>query len=72
MSQRTKSMLIGLAIGAAAGAVFGWVSSQEHVQSDGTRMGTVGLSTLAPNDFLKIGISLLSLARELGAMVRRV
>lgn len=72
MSVRTKSVLIGLAIGAAAGAIFGWISSGEHSSNDGTRTAEVGLSTLAPGDFLKIGISLLTLARELGQMVKRI
>ncbi|MGL4650861.1 MAG: hypothetical protein ACRC1H_15745, partial [Caldilineaceae bacterium] len=66
-------VLIGVLIGAAAGALFGWVSSAEgsRTNADGTRSGATGLSTLAPGDFLKIGISLLTLGRELGQMVRR-
>lgn len=72
MNERTKSVLIGLLLGAAAGAVFGWVASAEHENADGTRSRAVGLSALAPGDFLKIGISLLTLGRELAQMVRRV
>jgi len=69
MNVRAKSVVIGMLIGAAAGAVFGWISA--HEGDDPERTGATGLSTLAPGDFLKIGISLLTLARELGQMVRR-
>jgi hypothetical protein len=59
-------------IGALTGAIFGWVSSAEsELKGDGTRSVETGLATLAPGDFLKIGISLLTLGRELGQMVRR-
>lgn len=69
MNIRTKSVVIGMLIGAAAGAVFGWISAHDGNDPEQTRV--TGLSALAPSDFLKIGISLLTLARELGQMVRR-
>jgi gas vesicle protein len=69
MSVRTKSLLIGMLIGAATGALFGWISS--HESEDADRSTSLGLATLQPGDLLKIGISLLTLGREMSQMVKR-
>lgn len=69
MNDRTKSMLIGLVAGALLGALFGSMLAEED--APGRAPGTTGLAALKAGDYFKIGISLLTLARELGAMTRK-
>ncbi len=67
MNPKLKAILIGMAAGALLGAAFGWVfgDGQEHEET------RVGLAKLGPADYIKLGISVLTLAREFGSMMRR-
>lgn len=70
MSTRMKAIVYGLAAGALIGAVFGWiVGDGEETASRSVTVG--GLSALTPGDYLKVGISVLTLAREFNSMVRK-
>lgn len=70
MRPRTKSIVIGIAAGAAIGAVFGWIIGDgEETATRSIEVG--GLAALGPGDYLKIGIAVLALAREFNAMIRK-
>lgn len=71
MNRKVKALLIGLLAGAALGAAIGWVvaDGEEKVGTDGERLG---VTALGPGDYFKLGISLLTLAREFGQMMKRV
>lgn len=69
MNDRTKSMLIGMVAGALLGALFG--SMLAEADDPSRSPGSTGLAALNTGDFFKIGISLLTLARELGQMTRK-
>lgn len=71
MNPKIKAMLIGLLAGAALGAAIGWVAAdgQDEAADNGERMG---IAALGPGDYFKLGISILTLAREFGQMMKRV
>jgi hypothetical protein len=68
MNTKIKSVLIGLVAGALLGAALGWVVSDGDAESG---EGAVGLAALGPADYFQLGISILSLARQFGGMVRK-
>jgi gas vesicle protein len=69
MNERMKSLLVGLVLGAIVGALFGWIvgESSENRQP-GERTGLQAIST---GDYIKIGVAVLTLAREFGQMMRK-
>lgn len=67
MSDRTKTILVGVAIGAAFGAVIGWTASSDVDYSDGEKHG---VANLKPKDYLALGMSMLTLARQFGETLR--
>ena len=69
MNNRTKSVIIGAILGAVAGAIFGAMAAESD--DPGVARGSTGFAALTTGDFFKVGISVLALARELGAMTRR-
>lgn len=73
MNPKIKSLLVGLLAGAALGAAIGWVvaDNTEASGADGERLGAA-VATLGPGDYFKLGISILTLAREFGQMMKRV
>lgn len=69
MNDRTKSILVGLALGAAIGALFGWIvgdSNENRLPGERT-----GLQAVSTGDYIKIGVAVLTLAREFTQMVRK-
>lgn len=66
MNHRVKSILIGFVAGALLGAAFGWVVGDNEPDGD----GKVGLAALGPADYFQLGISILTLARQFGSMLR--
>jgi hypothetical protein len=66
MNHRIKSILIGLVAGALLGAAFGWVVGDNEPDDD----GKMGLAALGPADYFQLGISILTLARQFGSMLR--
>lgn len=61
-----KSIVIGLVAGALLGGAFGWVVSDNEPDDD----GKMGLAALGPADYFQLGIGILTLARQLGSMLR--
>jgi hypothetical protein len=68
MSYRTKSMIIGVVAGALLGAAFAWVASDGKREGE---EGELGLASLGPTDYFQLGISILTLARQFGGMLKR-
>jgi len=66
MNHRMKSILIGLVAGAILGGAFGWVVGDNEPDDD----GQMGLAALGPGDYFQLGISILTLARQFGSMLR--
>ncbi len=66
MNHRIKSIMIGLVAGALLGAAFGWVVGDNEPDDD----GKMGLAALGPGDYFQLGISILTLARQFGSMLR--
>jgi hypothetical protein len=48
------------------GAAFGWVVGDNEPDDD----GKMGLAALGPGDYFQLGISILTLARQFGSMLR--
>ena len=65
MNYRTKSIVIGLLAGAVLGAALGWVVSDDDLDDEMS-----GLASLGPGDYFQLGISILTLARQFGGMIR--
>jgi len=67
MSDRVKTILVGLAAGAALGALIGWIASAGVDFEGGEEHG---VAKLQPKDYLALGMSILTLARQFGDMLR--
>ncbi len=65
MNDRVKTILIGLVAGALLGAAFGWVIGDQDPDEE-----MPGLSALGAGDYFQLGISILTLARQFGSMIR--
>lgn len=61
-----KSILIGLVAGALLGSAFGWVVGDNEPDDN----GKMGLAALGPGDYFQLAISILTLARQFGSMLR--
>lgn len=71
MNQRYRALLIGIGAGALLGATFAWVASDSDSQEEERAAGGA-LSTLGPMDYFALAISILTLARQFGGMLKRV
>ncbi len=69
MSHRTKSIIIGVTAGALLGAAFAWVAGDGADKNDEE---SHALSALGPVDYFQLAISILTLARQFGGMLKRV
>lgn len=67
MSHKGRSVIVGLIAGALLGAAFAWIASDG--QEDGDR-AVSPISRLGPGDYFTLGISILTLARQFGAMLK--
>jgi hypothetical protein len=67
MNSKTRAMLIGTVAGALLGAIFGWVASDG--EGDGEESGA---AQLGPADYFQLGIGILTLGRQFGAMLRKM
>ncbi|MCB0130811.1 MAG: hypothetical protein KDD78_08175 [Caldilineaceae bacterium] len=67
MNHKTKSLLFGLVAGALLGVTFAWVASDGEPDDD----GRLALTSLGPAEFITLGISVLTLARQFSGMVKR-
>lgn len=69
MNERLKSVIVGAFLGAAVGAIFGMIVGDADDAQVAVKRSS--LATVSPTDYLKIGISVLTLAREFGQMLRK-
>jgi hypothetical protein len=69
MKYRTKALLIGIAIGAAVGAVLALTSADGY---DEAKSSESPIAALGPADYFQLGIGVLTLARQFGQMLKRV
>ncbi len=69
MSQRMRSVIIGVAAGAFLGATFAWVASEFKGDEDSNASSAV--AKLGPMDYFSLGIAILTLARQFGGMLRK-
>ena len=69
MNHKAKAVLIGVAAGALLGAAFAWVASDKGSSDEIVHKGP--LADLSPMDYFALGISILTLARQFGGMVKR-
>jgi hypothetical protein len=75
MSRKTRAVMIGVGAGALLGAAFAWIASQgaEDAAAEGGGDGvTDAIAALGPMDYFQLGISILTLARQFGAMLQRM
>jgi hypothetical protein len=68
MKYRTKALLIGTAIGALVGAILALTSADGY---DETSSAGSPIASLGPGDYFQLGISILTLARQFGQMLKR-
>jgi hypothetical protein len=66
---RTKALIVGTSIGAAIGALLALTSSEGY---DEAKSSENPIAALGPMDYFALGISILTLARQLGQMLKRV
>jgi len=67
MNNKTKTLLIGTISGAVLGAALAWVASDADDVDLGTRSA---VSQLGPGEYIALGISILTLARQFSHMMR--
>lgn len=68
MKYRTKALLIGTGVGALIGAILALTSASGHDDAKSTESP---LAALGPGDYFALGISILTLARQFGQMLKR-
>ena len=69
MNSRKRSILIGTIIGAILGALIAWVYVGSQPEDD-TSEDTP--PKLAPADWVRLGIAILGVARQMGELLKRV
>jgi gas vesicle protein len=69
MRYRTKALIIGTAIGALFGAILALTSADGYDEAKSTENP---IAALGPGDYFQLGISILTLARQMGQMLKRV
>ena len=67
MKDSTKALVIGAVAGAFLGAALAWISNDADDIDLGTKSA---VSQLGPGDYIALGISILTLARQFSSMVR--
>lgn len=68
MNHRTRAIIVGIAAGALLGATFAWVAGDGSPESSEDENP---MSALGPVDYFQLGISILTLARQFGGMLKR-
>ena len=69
MSHKTRAVVIGIAAGALLGAAFAWIAGDGYDEADETKNP---IAQLGPGDYFQLGISILTLARQFGGMLKRM
>lgn len=65
-SSRTGIILLGIVLGAFLGGSFAWLASSRSEDGHETTLASLG-----PSDYFQLGISVLTLARQFGAMIQK-
>ncbi len=65
-SNRTGVVLAGLLAGAFLGGIFAWLASSRSGNDENAAVAALG-----PSDYFQLGISVLTLARQFGAMISK-
>ena len=68
MNARKRGILIGAAAGALLGALIAWVYADARGDEDTNADQRVPLS---PADWIRLGIAILGVARQLGDLIKR-
>jgi hypothetical protein len=63
---RTGVIILGVVLGAVLGGSFAWLASSRSEEGDETAIASLG-----PSDYFQLGISVLTLARQFGAMIHK-
>jgi hypothetical protein len=69
VSHRTRGILIGALAGALFGALIAWIYTSS--QSEETPGKDHTLPQIAPADWIRLGIAMLNVARQIGDLVKR-
>lgn len=65
-SNRKVAVLTGVLAGAFLGGIFAWMASNSDSDSEESAAALLG-----PSDYFQLGISILTLARQFGAMLNK-
>jgi len=65
-SNRTGVVLAGVLAGAFLGGIFAWMASSRDGDGENAAVAALG-----PSDYFQLGISVLTLARQFGAMISK-
>jgi hypothetical protein len=65
-SSRSGIIILGVVLGAFLGGSFAWLASSRSEEGNETAIASLG-----PSDYFQLGISVLTLARQFGAMIQK-
>lgn len=65
-TNRSVVILTGVLAGAFLGGIFAWMASKRENEAE-----NAAVSALGPSDYFQLGISVLTLARQFGAMLNK-
>ena len=65
-SNQTGIIVTGVLAGAFLGGIFAWMASKREGEDE-----QAAAAVLGPSDYFQLGISLLTLARQFGAMLNK-
>lgn len=65
-TSRTGVVLLGVVLGAAIGGSFAWIASSRSTEGH-----EPAIASLGPTDYFQLGIGLLTLIRQFGAMIEK-
>ena len=68
MNNRRKAVILGMVAGALLGATLAWVASEDDDAYDDDEPR--GIAKLGATDYFSLGMSILTLARQFGDMLR--
>lgn len=69
MNDRTRALITGIIAGGVLGAVLAWIATDGY---DDASSSENPIKALGPGDYLALAIGIMTLARQFGAMLKRV
>lgn len=69
MNRRTKALLIGVTVGSLFGGLMAWIATSGYDEASSSENP---VAALGPSDYIQLGIAILALGRQFGAMLKRV